>query len=318
MGQWTAFARLALGFVLAGSSTACGLSSNQKRAVTAFGKGTSALGTTVESVAPRAADSVDRLREDMITYPTNVSKVAFEHELGNLQSYIRNPEEHKHVDLVVALADALNQYGQALTDLANYGDSDARMQKFSDVAGSLDSIFGDPVAKTIATGAGKTLGFAVSQVSDAVKKGELRSIVRAADPGIRAAAALLEAEFEGKVPGTLFFAYGQEIKIYGDRMKSEPSEAEHAMVPARLKADASCGLPEVEYRRHVVSAEHTLVHQSAAFLSIQETGLAATKKLVAAQDQLLKTLDADTTTWQDINDFVSSVSKLYAAFKSND
>jgi hypothetical protein len=317
MAQRTAVPSLALGLLVASVSSACGLTSNQKQAVTAFGNGASAFGSTVESVAPKAADSIDMLREGMITYPSKASKRAFGVEATDLPNYIYNPNEHKHVDVVVALADALNQYGQALMDLANYGDSDARLQKFSDIAGSLDSIFRDPIATATAQAVGQTLGFAASQVSEAVKKRDLKAVVRAADPGVKAAAALLQAEFEGKTAGTLFFAYGSEIKVYVDRTKGSVDESTEPLMNAALKSEAGCGLPEYEQRRQVVAVQRTIVRQQGAFSSLQAAALTATKKLVAAQDQLLQTLDHDSTTWQDIGDFVSSASKLYAAFKSS-
>ena len=293
-----------MGFLI----SACGLTSGQKSTLTQFGNSATSYGTTVASITGQTQDNVDLMRERGLEMPTATSARAFEESRkSGIWNYIHNPDARAHIVLVNALASSIKSYGDALTELANYGDPAARSKTFVDIADQLDAALTMPVAKTQADFIGQAIGFVSNQVLEAVKKQDIKAIVAAYQPGIASAAKLIGSEFDGQRPGTVFFEYKNTITIYDNR------------IPDLLALQIGVGssAPEANNRQLVIDSIKLLETQKAAYTDLRKKGMDASTALVKANDALATTMQSDAPSVADITDFVKQAEALYQAYKAS-
>lgn len=304
-----------LSIVLLLSLGGCGLTSNQKTTLTSFGKSASSYGETLGSIAPSAMDAIDQMRVDNLSYATPTSRKEFDQVADRIPDYVHNPRARAHVALIVGLASALNEYGKALVDLANYGDSDERNKTFADIADKVDQAFGNPIGQAYATASGHAASLIASQVTDAIKRRDIAQVVRTYDVAIKAAGDLLIAEFKGEQEGTLFFAYNAALFAFQARI---PLPEHHAKaIDAEAKVwDSAAALSEAEGRRQIVAAQKEYTLEKTAFESLKKEGIAATTALVKAHNELVSAMDKKTPSFGAVADFAKAAASLYTEFKS--
>ena len=103
------------------------------------------------------------------------------------------PSLSDHIAMMNRLASGLKDYGQALVDLANYGDPSGRINTMQEIATNFDTVFQSPVAQSQAKVIGTLLGLVGNQVIEAVKKKNIKEIVSKFRPTVDSAVVLLRA-----------------------------------------------------------------------------------------------------------------------------
>lgn len=262
------FSRMVFGCLMAAALCGCaGLTAAEKQGLTQFGTSTSSYADKVSTVATAAQTDIIQMRLDALGFPTPDSETLFERVMKDDASFARyleskglkKPDEKQslssakpeqtdgkqspslsdHIAMMNGLASGLKDYGQALVDLANYGDPSARLNSIQGIATNLFTIMQSSAAEQDKAKATSTvIGLVTNEIIEAVKKQNIKQTVKAFSQVVKHAAALLRAEFVGKKMGTLVYAYSAAIDTYESRLpKVDPKKSTAAT--ARLVAQTA-------------------------------------------------------------------------------
>lgn len=257
--------RMVLGCLIAAALCGCaGLTAAEKQGLTQFGTSTSSYADKVNTATTAAQNDILQMRLDELGFRTDVADKNFENRImedKSLAQYLESappekpegkqspsgakpkkadekqpPSLSEHIAMMNKLALTLKEYGQALVDLANYGDPSARMNTIQDIATKSNTIMQSPVAQAQANAIGKMLAIIGNEIIEAVKKKDIKEIVKKFSPAVNSAVDLLRPEFEGEMEGTLVWNYDHLIGSY-ERRLPDPTKGTEA--EARLAAQAA-------------------------------------------------------------------------------
>jgi len=334
------YTRMVFGCLMAVALCGCGLTAAQKQGLTQFGTSTSSYADKVSMAATGVQTDINQIRLDSLGLPTKEAEKLFNKHVKEIQDdkdgvtfakYIDNEKLSKHIEMIKGLASGLKGYGQALVDLANYGDQKGRLGTIQGIATNLNSAMGSKVAKDQADAIGMVIAYVSNEIIEAVKKEDIKKIVAKFGPAVKSAVALLRAEFVGKQEGTLLYAYKAEIDTYADRL---PSPTKGTVADARLAAlkalsdvkekDTSSAKAAafVAYRaaadtRREIAVGRSKLHNMQARLAVmQKQGLEATDALDAANDKMMATLANGSLSFTDIQDFAQKAEAFGQAINS--
>jgi hypothetical protein len=232
--------------------------------LTQFGTSTSSYADKVNTATNAAQNDILQMRLDELGFRTDVADKNFEKRImedKSLAQYLEStpaekpegkqspsgekpkkadekqpPSLSEHIAMMNNLALTLKEYGQALVDLANYGDPSARLNTIQDIATKSDTIMQSPVPQAQMKGGATIIAIIGNEIIEAVKKKDIKEIVSKFSPAVNSAVGLLRIEFEGEQEGTLVWNYDHLIGSY-ERRLPDPTKGTEA--EARLAAQAA-------------------------------------------------------------------------------
>lgn len=349
MGKTRRFKGMALAGLMVSALCGCaGLTAGEKQGLTQFGTSTASYADKVSAIATATQIDIRKARLEALGFPTAEAEKHFESVIkddDSLAQYLdskppKQPGEKKsvslsdHIAMMNGLASGLKDYGQALVDLANYGDPSGRLNTVQGIATNLLTVMQSSAAEQAQAKAISTvIGLIGNEIIEAVKKQSIKQTVAAFSEVVKIAAAILRAEFVGEREGTLAFAYTAAIDAYANRLpKADPRKSTEAKArqltalsqlqafedkdSAKIAAAYVAFCAAADTRREISLGRDKLLNMRARLEAMKEQGLAATNALDEANNKMTAALANGSLSVADIQDFAQKTAAFAQAIKS--